>query len=77
MLAETASVSVALTVDVPIGMAAAIQELARKYDTTPSDVVQTAMALYGSYLRFRSEGSYVGAAKSDDGLDVIFNFDLD
>jgi hypothetical protein len=71
-----ANLGVALTVELPIGFVAAIQELARRYDATPSDVVRTAMALYGSYLKARSEGSLVGSAKSDDGLDVIFDFDL-
>lgn len=76
-LTVDANLGVSFTVELPIGMAAAIQELARRHDTTPGDVVHTAMALYGSYLKARSEGSLVGAAKSDDGLDVIFDFDPD
>lgn len=61
-----------VAVDLPFDVYTALTGLAAEDETSLNDLIYRAIALYGAYRKFHGEGKLVGAAASEDGLDVVF-----
>lgn len=64
--------TVRVVYDLPLGVLLAIQGMAEVTGETPEEILKRSVALYSAGLKYHREGKLIGAASSEDGLDVIF-----
>jgi hypothetical protein len=70
---ESGQGRVRVVYDLPLKVLYALQGMSEATGETPEDILERSVALYSAGLKFHRDGKLIGAASSDDGLDVIFN----